>query len=173
MVFANVFGLYTLDKFNFGPDDVGVMMMVLGLVSAIAQGVLVGPATKKWGETKVVKGSLLATTFGFGLMLLADSYLTILLATAFFGLSVALQVPALTALTSLRATVPQGVAMGLSNSFMSLGRIIGPILGGMLLDINLDLPYLSGGGFMLLGFLISLLWISHPEPYKEAVNPQP
>ena len=50
MIFANVFGLYALEKFNFGPDDVGVMMMVLGLVSTLAQGVLAGPATKKWGD---------------------------------------------------------------------------------------------------------------------------
>src|SRR3990172_6654602 len=42
MIFANVFGLYALEKFDFGPDDVGVMMMVLGLVSALAQGVLAG-----------------------------------------------------------------------------------------------------------------------------------
>jgi len=46
MIFANVFGLYALEKFDFGPDDVGVMMMVLGLVSAIAQGLLAGPATQ-------------------------------------------------------------------------------------------------------------------------------
>ena len=48
MIFANVFGLYALEKFDFGPDDVGVMMMVLGMVSALAQGVLAGPLTKKW-----------------------------------------------------------------------------------------------------------------------------
>lgn len=171
MIFANVFGLYALQKFDFGPDDVGVMMMVLGLVSAVAQGVLAGPATKKWGDGTVIKGGLLATALGFGLMLLANTYVTILLATAFFALTVALQVPALTSLTSRRATVPQGIAMGLSNSFVSLGRIVGPILGGLVLDINLNLPYLSGAGFMLLGFLVSLLWIRQGEPQEQAINP--
>lgn len=162
MIFANVFGLYTLERFNFGPNDVGVMMMVLGLVSALAQGLLAGPLTKNLGDSLVIKGGLLGTAFGFGLMLLANTYVTILLATAFFALTVALQVPALTSLTSRRATVPQGIAMGLSNSFVSLGRILGPILGGVVLDINLNLPYLSGAGFMLLGFVFSLLWIK-PE----------
>jgi MFS transporter, DHA1 family, multidrug resistance protein len=159
MIFANVFGLYALEKFDFGPDDVGVMMMVLGLVSAIAQGLLAGPATKKWGDETVIKGSLLATALGFGLMLLANTYLKILLATALFALTVALQVPALTSLTSRRATVPQGIAMGLSNSFVSLGRIVGPILGGLVFDINLNLPYLSGAIIMLAGFAFSLFWI--------------
>ena len=159
MIFANVFGLYALEKFSFGPENVGVMMMVLGLVSALTQGLLAGPATKKWGDGTIIKVGLFATAIGYGLMLLANTYTTILLATAFFALTVALQIPALTSLTSRRATVPQGIAMGLSNSFVSLGRIVGPILGGLVLDINLNLPYLSGAVIMLLGFLLSLLWI--------------
>jgi DHA1 family multidrug resistance protein-like MFS transporter len=164
MIFANVFGLYVLEKFNFGPGDVGVMMMALGLVSTLAQGVLAGPATKKWGDIFVIRSGLVGTAFGFGLMLLANTYITILLTTAVFGLAVALGVPALTSLTSRRATVPQGIAMGLSNSFVSLGRIVGPIVGGLVLDINLNLPYLSGAGFMLLGFIVSLLWIKPEQP---------
>ena len=169
MIFANVFGLYTLERFDFGPDDVGVMMMVLGLVSALTQGLLAGPLTKKLGDGIVIKGGLLATALGFGLMVLANSYITILLATAFFALTVALQVPALSSLTSQRATVPQGIAMGLSNSFVSLGRIVGPILGGLVFDINLNLPYLSGAGFMLLGFFASMFWIKPETRQKEAV----
>ena len=156
MIFANVFGLYALEKFNFGPEDVGVMMMVLGLVSALAQGLLAGPLTKKWGDEAVVKAGLFATSIGYGLMLLADTYLMILIATAFFALSVALQIPALTSLTSRRATVPQGIAMGLSNSFVSLGRIVGPVLGGYVFDIDILFPYLGGAVIMLTGFVVSL-----------------
>jgi DHA1 family multidrug resistance protein-like MFS transporter len=170
MIFANVFGLYALEKFDFGPDDVGVMMMVLGLVSAIAQGLLAGPATKKWGDGIVIKGGLLATALSFGLMLLANTYMTILLATAFFALTVALQVPALTSLTSRRATVPQGIAMGLSNSFVSLGRIFGPILGGLVLDINLSLPYLSGAMIMLVGFAFSLFSIKSEKQVVQTAS---
>jgi len=90
-----------------------------------------------------------------------------LLTTAFFALAVALQVPALTSLTSRRATVPQGIAMGLSNSFVSLGRIIGPILGGLVLDVNPSLPYISGAIIMLAGFAFSLFSI---RPEKQMVQ---
>jgi DHA1 family multidrug resistance protein-like MFS transporter len=157
MIFTNVFGLYALEKFSFGPEDVGVMMMVLGLVSAVAQGLLAGPVTKKWGDRTIIKVGLFATAIGYGLMLLADTYTTILLATAFFALTVALQIPALTSLTSQRATVPQGIAMGLSNSFVSLGRIVGPLVGGFLFDLNILFPYLSGAAIMGIGFIASLI----------------
>jgi DHA1 family multidrug resistance protein-like MFS transporter len=171
MIFANVFGLYTLEKFDFGPEDVGVTMMVLGLVSALTQGLLAGPATKRWGDEWVIKVTLLGTAVGFLLMLLANSYLSILLATAFFALMTALQVPALTSLTSRRATIPQGIAMGLSNSFISLGRIVGPIGGGVALDVYAGLPYLSGAAVMLLGFGMSLIWL--PKSTTEEIsNPE-
>ena len=157
MIFANVFGLYALERFSYGTQEVGVMMMVLGLVSALAQGALAGPLTARWGDERIIKSGLLLTAIGFILMLLANTTLTILLTTALFGLGTALQVPALSSLTSKRATVPQGVAMGLSNSFVSLGRIFGPVLGGTIFDVNIFLPYLSGSAIMGIGFLVSLV----------------
>jgi DHA1 family multidrug resistance protein-like MFS transporter len=166
MIFANVFGLYSLQRFSFGPQQVGVMMMVLGLVSAVAQGSLAGPLTKRWGDGKVIQISLLATALAFGLMLLANSYLSILLAIAFFGLAIALQIPTLTSLTSKRASLPQGTAMGLSQAFVSLGRIIGPLLGGFIFDINLLLPYLSGSVIMAAGFVVSLFTLREHSPSK-------
>jgi DHA1 family multidrug resistance protein-like MFS transporter len=157
MIFASVFGLYALEKFDFGPEDVGVMMMVLGLVSALTQGLLAGPLTRRWGDEAVIKVTVLGSALGFVLMLLAGSYETIMAATAFFALMSALQVPALTALTSRRATVPQGIAMGLSNAFVSLGRIAGPVWGGAALDLHSGLPYLSGAAVMLAGFGVSVV----------------
>jgi DHA1 family multidrug resistance protein-like MFS transporter len=162
MIFASVFGLYALEQYDFGPDDVGLMMMVLGLVSALTQGILAGPLTKRWGEGAVIKFSILGTALGFVFLLLANTYLTIFISTAFFALMTALQVPALTSLTSRQATVAQGVAMGLSNSFISLGRIVGPIWGGVSLDLNPALPYLSGGFVMLIGFGMSMIWMPKP-----------
>ena len=163
MIFANVFGLFGLERFGYGPEEVGIIMMVLGFVSALTQGLLAGPVTKKWGDEVVIKVGLLATAVSFGLLLLADSLLTVILTTAFLALTVSLQSPALLSLTSRRATVSQGIAMGLSNSFVSLGRIIGPILGGAVLDIHLNLPYISGTVIMLLAFGASLIWI-RPQP---------
>lgn len=42
MIFYSIFGLYASAKFNYGPGEVGVVFMVFGLVSAIAQDLLAG-----------------------------------------------------------------------------------------------------------------------------------
>jgi DHA1 family multidrug resistance protein-like MFS transporter len=171
MIFANVFGLYGLERFDYGPQEIGATMMVLGLVSALAQGLLAGPATRRWGDARVIQIGLLASALGFGLLLLANSFVAVLLATAFFALAYSVTNPALLSLTSRRATASQGVTMGLSNSFVSLGRIVGPVLGGAVLDVDLRLPYLTGAAMMLAGLAISLVWVS-PRGLDPASVPQ-
>jgi len=155
MMFANVFGLYSLEKFSYGPEAVGIIMMVLGLVSTVAQGTLAGPLTKRWGDAVVIKGGLWATALGFGMIILAGNFPSMVLATAFLGLATALQIPALSSLTSRRAEIAQGIAMGLSNSFISLGRIVGPIFAGILFDWNIELPYIAGAVVMILAAIFA------------------
>jgi DHA1 family multidrug resistance protein-like MFS transporter len=132
--------------------------MAAGLVSAVAQGLLAGPLTRRWGDALVIKAGMLATAIGFGLMLLANTFTTVLLTIGFFVLGTALLAPAVMSLTSRCATLQQGIAMGLSNSSMSLGRIVGPLAAGVAFDINLNLPYLGGAAIMLLGFALSV-WL--------------
>ncbi len=170
--FEAVFGLYALEKFNYGPERVGTILMVVAVVSTVGKAVLTGPTTRRWGETAVIKGSLLFGSVGFLVLLLANTYVTILLATGFFILSKTLLRPSAFALISKRSTAGQGVAMGLSNSFMSLGRIIGPIWAGFIFDVNVNYPYLSGSVVMFVGFLISLAWLRRPEQ-RTAVPTQP
>lgn len=172
--FEAIFGLYALQKFSYGTEQVGTIMVVVGLVSAGAQGALIGPMTRKWGEPFVIKLSILGSVVGFLLMLTAVNYATVLLTTGFFVLTVALLRPAVASLISQQATMGQGIALGLNNSFMSLGRIIGPLGAGYLFDINISFPYLGGALIMLIGYFVSLVWV-RPEyklPGREIVPGQ-
>ena len=161
--FEAVFGLYALEKFGYGPERVGTILMVIAVVSTVGKAVLAGPATRRWGEAAVVKFSALAGSVGFLVLLAANSYVTILLATGFFILSTTLLRPAAFALISKRSPGSQGAAMGLSNSFMSLGRIAGPVWAGFIFDVNVNYPYLSGAAIMFIGFLVSLVWVTQTQ----------
>jgi DHA1 family multidrug resistance protein-like MFS transporter len=164
MIFYGIFGLYALEKFGYGPEEVGIVFMMVGLVSAITQGTLTGPMTRRWGESAVIKAGLLGSAIAFTLMAFADKYWSLMVTTGLFVFATAILTPAVSALTSKRADTQQGMAMGLSNSFMSLGRIAGPLWAGFVFDINLILPYLSGAVTMLFGFIISLVWLKGDEP---------
>ncbi len=160
--FESIFGLYALNKFGYGTSQVGILLTMIGIIAAIAQGVLTGPATRRWGEVKVIKTALIASAIGFPLMLTANSDLTVALSIAFFVFSNSMLNPTVSSLISKRTTVRQGIAMGLNQSFMSLGRSTGPLLAGFLFDINFNLPYLTGGFVFVLGFLFSL-WMLKEE----------
>jgi len=154
--FEGIFGLYVLDLFNYSPQRVGLIITLVGVISAVAQGGLTGPLSKRWGEVRIVQGSLLVSALGFGLMLLARDFIGVLITVGIFVLGNAMLRPVIASLTSKRAPGGQGIAMGLSNAFMSLGRILGPLWAGFLYDVDITYPYLSGGVVMFLGYLLSL-----------------
>ena len=165
--FEAVFGLYALERYEYGPARVGTILTVIGLASAVVQGGLTGPLTRRWGEVAVIRASLLGSAIGFVLMLQARTYAAVLLTVSFFVISNALLRPAVSALISQRARSGQGMAMGLNNSFMSLGRMAGPAWAGFIFDIQMGYPYLSGALIMLAGFLLSLGWLKEEPRVKE------
>lgn len=167
-VFYGIFGLYALEKYGYGPDDVGIIFMVVGLVSAVSQGVLTGPLTKRWGETTIIKVSLLGSAVSFILLSLAKGSGAIMGSIGLFTLVTALLSPAVIALTSKQVKQEQGVVMGLSNSVMSIGRAAGPLWAGIALDIYLELPYLSSAVIMAVGFLAGLMLL---PPADHSVQP--
>lgn len=165
--FEAVFGLYALERYGYGPARVGTILTVIGLASAIVQGGLTGPLTKRWGAVAIIRASLLGSAIGFVLMLQAKTYVAVLLTVSFFIISNALLRPAVSALISQRATGGQGMAMGLNNSFMSLGRMVGPAWAGFVFDTNISYPYYSGSFIMLVGFLLSLGWLKEKTPVQD------
>jgi DHA1 family multidrug resistance protein-like MFS transporter len=157
--FEGIFGLYALKLYGYGPERVGTIVVVIGIISAIMQGVLTGPLSRRWGEANIIKVSLLFSAIGFLLMLQAGTFSEVVLTVSFFIVSNSLLRPAISSLISKKTTIAQGKAMGLTNSFMSLGRIFGPVCAGLLFDVNISYPYLSGALTMLVGFIGSLLWL--------------
>jgi DHA1 family multidrug resistance protein-like MFS transporter len=169
-IFYGIFGLYALEKFGYGTEQVGATFMVIGLVSAVVQGALTGPVTKRWGEAAVIKFAMLAASIAFALMLLAETFPTVLLTTGFLIFATALLTPAVTSLTSKHTTTSQGIAMGMSNSFMSLGRIVGPLWAGFAFDLKIIYPYISGAVVMLVGFVVSLAKVSQESREQGEVD---
>jgi DHA1 family multidrug resistance protein-like MFS transporter len=164
--FQGIFGYYALKKYGYGTEEVGWILAVVGLVAALTQGVLTGPLTKRWGEAMVIKATLVASAITFALLLTANSLATVLITTGLFTVPNALLRPAVMSLTSKHAGERQGAAMGLNNSFNSLGRVVGPVWAGFAFDLNYNWPYTSGAVIMFVGFLISLVWVT-----EEGVEP--
>ena len=174
--FESVFGLYAAHSFNYDAGQVGTVLMVIGLFSAIVQGFFTGIASKKFGESNVVKYSLFFSGVGFLFMLLSNNlaeflngllsldqstvlFISVIITNGIFVIANSMMRPGVSSLTSKRSNLGQGAAMGLNNSFMSLGRIFGPILAGYTFDININYPYILGSITMFAGLILAFFFI--------------
>lgn len=164
--FEGIFGLYAQYRFDYDPVQVGFILTVVGLVSTLVQGVLTGPATRWLGEGLVIKISLLGSSLGFALMLTAASQWSVYLTVGFFVFMNAMLRPAINSIISKNSLGGQGVAMGLANSFMSLGRIVGPLWAGSMIDVNVSFPYLSGAVVFFVLFVASVIWLKESLSQK-------
>jgi MFS transporter, DHA1 family, multidrug resistance protein len=170
--FEAVFGLYALKRYGYGPGTVGGIFMLIGVTSAAVQGGLTGPLTRRFGEVKVIRTSLLLSAVAFLLLSIPESLPGVLLTVSFFIISNAMLAPATSALISKRASGGHGAVMGLNNAFMSLGRVVGPLWAGAAFDIQINYPYYSGAVVLLIGFITSLIWLNRSTADSPTVIPQ-
>lgn len=155
--FQGMIGLYVVDKLDFTTTQVGSLWMVMGAMLILVQGALVGALTEKFGDLLLIKAGLLGGAVGFVLVAFAWNYLTTLLALGFFIFALALISPALSAFISNVAGAHQGTVMGLNSAATSLGKVLGPLWGGFIYDINIQYPFFSGAAALLFGLLLCML----------------
>ncbi len=168
--FEGIYAYYANQRYGYGPETIGVILTAIGVVSVIAQGALTGIATRKFGEENVIKVSLFASVVGFLVMLLATNLTMVILTSSFFVLANAMLRPAVSSLISQRTTQGQGIAMGLNNAYMSLGRVVGPLWAGIVIDINLYYPFFTGAIILMVGFIASLVYLRSNAPIKPTLE---
>ncbi|MBF5044936.1 MFS transporter [Aggregicoccus sp. 17bor-14] len=120
----------------------GYLFAFVGVLSAALQGLYGRMAARGRrrhggragpGEAGLAVVGLAGVTLGLALLPLAPSYALLFLPMALLALGSALVNPSLSALVSLHAPAGrQGEALGAFQAFGSLGRILGPALGGLL-----------------------------------------
>lgn len=157
------FAYFAAQKANIGTVQLGYLFMIMGLAGAIVQGGLVGKLTKKYGEEFVIQMGIAISAIGFGLILFINSFATAAIFLTIFGIGNGVIRPSVSALLTKISTTGHGSTTGLLSSVDSLGRIIGPPLGGWLFSIAIGLPYLSGIVLSFVAFFFFYMYKLHPE----------
>lgn len=152
------FAYFAAKKAGLGASQLGYIFMIMGFASAIVQGGLVGRLTKKYGERMVIQAGIIVSALGFGLILLVDSFATAAIFLTIFGIGNGVIRPSVSSLITKTSTAGYGSSTGLLSSFDSLGRIIGPPLGGWLFSMAIGLPYISGAIISIAAFILFLLF---------------
>lgn len=140
--------------------QIGYVFMYIGLSSAIVQGTLVGPITKRFGERRMLVIGLVMMMIGlFAMPFFQSEYFFPyeFLALSLIALANGFVSPALLSLvTQVSEPHEVGAITGANQSFGSIGRVIGPIVGGVLYQINYFLPYVVGPIVLIIALWLAI-----------------
>lgn len=156
--FESLFSLYVDHKFSFTPKDIAIVITGGAIVGAVAQVAFFDRLTKYLGEIGLIRYCLILSVILVFLMTIVHSYIHILLVTFIIFVGFDLIRPAVTSYLSKIAGSEQGFVGGMNSMFTSVGNVLGPIIGGILFDVDLDYPFYFSSIFLLIGVALSLAW---------------
>ena len=147
------YGLWTQARFGWGPRQIGLAFMVIGLLGAFCQGWLSGRLVRRYGEPRTLTGGLVFMFLGLVVQWLSPIWPVAMLGFALVCIGQSICFPNLTSLIS-RAAPPdrQGEMLGLNMSGMALARIGGPVFAGWLFSsVAPGAPFASAALLILPG----------------------
>lgn len=162
-IFILGFQSFTSDVLLLSASSIAVIFTIFGLIGLILQGGVVGIAVKRFGEIPLLFFGVITTTVGFFLMGFSHSLPTFILSSIVVATGNSFNVPIVTALLSKHSKAEdQGGAMGINQSYISLGTIVGPLIGGLLTKYSASGPFF-GAGLTLLVMLLLTVSISREK----------
>lgn len=122
--------LFVQRRFGFGDWETSWLFVLVGVVMVAVQGGMVGPAVKRWGERRLIPAGMGAMAGGLLLVGAAAAVAPLVGGLALLALGAGLHNPStLGLLSQLARADEQGGVLGLSRSFGSLARTVGPLAG--------------------------------------------
>jgi len=147
----SIFPLWANDVYGMGPRDIGAVFFVLGMISILMQGGMIGPLTRRFGEKRVSIAAGLFFSVGLGAMAATTVQWQLWAALVPFGIGVGLFNPSVSSMVSKTASANErGTVMGKYQSSSAIGRVVGPLICGPIYSgIAFAAPFTLGSLLML------------------------
>lgn len=132
--------LYATFKFGWGPMENGWSLAVVGIMSVIVQGVLLGRLLKRYTPQRLAVIGLISSTIAYALYGMAtDGWMMyVVIIFNLLGFTVAASIQSI--VSSAADANMQGQTMGAVSSLNSLMAVVAPVLGAPLLGAVSHLP---------------------------------
>lgn len=155
-VFPSVFVLYAGHRYSWGPETVGITLMVVGLVGVVMQGFVVRRTAPILGERRMLFIALVFGALGYLIYGMANSGWLFWGAIPVFSL-VGFFSPAIQSLMTRRVgPSEQGQLQGANSSLMGIAGMAGPVIFTSIFSLAIREEaayYLPGAPFLLAALL--------------------
>lgn len=151
--------LFASHHFGFGAPGIGFIFACIGLVGALVQGVFMGWLLKRTSDARLILAGIASLLVGFIWLPVTGAHAALMGATAAIAVGHGLFMAPITGMASRHAGASaQGRILGLMQATASLARLVGPVLGGFLLQYDAlaatygRTPYWAGAGILVGAF---------------------
>lgn len=154
---------YVGQMYGWGPDKVSYGFVYIGVIIILTQGYLVRKLIPLIGERRLLIVGLGLFSMGSLGIAMAESIRALATTITLFSIGNGLTNPSVLGSISLvSAETEQGENLGVAQSLSSLGRILGPLLGGALYDnFSVKSPFMVSSFLALSGLTIALIQFRH------------
>ncbi len=153
---------FSVKILHLSASQISLNFTIFGLVGLISQLLIIPWVMKRYSEARVFVTAVLAMSVAFSGLFFATELIFFTLLSILLSLANAFVNPLIQTLLSREVDAKsQGTIQGLNMSYISLGTVFGPIVGGIVATLSLPTPFLAGGGTLLICFLLaSKIYIS-------------
>jgi len=137
-----VFAFFMMDRFGFDAMHVAWIFVGMAIVMGGIQGGGMKALASRFSERGLARAGSLLLALAIALVPVAPTVTLLLLPLAFAAIGRAVLQPSLMSLVSMEARPEhRGIVLGTFQSAASLGRVLGPVVAGLLYDANLGAPF--------------------------------
>lgn len=151
------FQSFAVDVLKMSAMKIGLLFSLLGLIGVLMQVKGIGILLKVFKQKrKILGGASLLAGIVLTLMTFQQSLVLFVILTACFSLTFAPVFIMSAGLVSERTRAEdQGGMLGIRQSYMSLGQIMGPLLAGLITVVSVPAVFLFSGMVLVVSFLIA------------------
>ncbi|MEJ5255297.1 MAG: MFS transporter [Acidimicrobiales bacterium] len=153
--FEATFALLAERRFDLHISSTAAMFTAIGLGLVGVQAGLVGPVTRRLGESRSLRVGLVANGVGLALLAVEGGWVSLAPALALLVVGQGIITPTLASAVSLKAREQRGEWLGWQQSAGGVARVIGPVAAGALFQhVGVGAPYLLGAALALVAVLL-------------------
>jgi MFS transporter, DHA1 family, tetracycline resistance protein len=172
---ANIYGTFALlgtQVYHFTNIQNGTIFGVIGLVSAIVQGGMIGRLSKKYTDNQLITTGSFLMAIGLAMLPFGGNYTGLVIIITILSLGTGTLQPILLSLISKVAPEKdQGVVLSVNQSFSAFARVLGPLWGGFSFQyMGYKFPFFTGAVATLLILLFSVFYFKKHIIYDEPVK---
>jgi MFS family permease len=160
---ANIYGTFALlgsQQYHFTDMQNGMVFGVIGIVSAIVQGGLIGRLARKFSDNQLITAGSFLMSAGLAMIPFGANFTGVIIVIIILSLGTGTLQPILLSLISKVAPESeQGIVLSLNQSMSAFARVLGPLWGGFSFQyLGYKFPFLTGAVCTLLILLFSVFY---------------